>query len=80
MTWEFNRLYTLNLVYSIYGRYKRIDDEIKMMLNTILDEIDRMEDRINKRFDKIGARLENMQHVVNACKLKENQSLTNQEN
>ena len=76
LTWEFNRLYTLYIVYSIYGRYKRMDDEIKMMLNTILDEMGRMEDRINKRFDavderfnKIGAHLETMQHEINACKL-----------
>ena len=53
-----------------------MDDEIKMMLNTILDEMGRMEDWINKRFDavderfdKIGARLETMQHEINACKL-----------
>ena len=53
-----------------------MDDEIKMMLNTILDEIGRIEDRINKRFDavdgrfdKIEARSETIQREVNACKL-----------
>ena len=46
-----------------------MDDEIKMMLNAILDEMGRMEERINKRmdehfdsvdmrFDKIENRLE----------------------
>ena len=49
-----------------------MDDEIKMMLNAILDEMGRMEERINKRmderfdavdmrFDKIENRLEIMQ-------------------
>ena len=49
-----------------------MDDEIKMMPNTILDEMGRMEDRINKRmdkrFDKIENQLEVMQHEINACK------------
>ena len=50
-----------------------MDDEIKLMLNTILDEMGRMEERINKRmderFDKIENQLEIMQHEINACKL-----------
>ena len=46
-----------------------MDDEIKMMLNTILEEMGRIEERTNKRFDKIEARLESMQHEINACKL-----------
>ena len=50
-----------------------MDNETKMMLNTILEEISRTEERIyarmDSRFDKIEARLESMQHEINACKL-----------
>ena len=46
-----------------------MDDEIKTMLNAIIDEMGRMEDRIDKRFDKIDNQLEIMQHEINACKL-----------
>ncbi len=46
-----------------------MDDEIKMMLNAILEEMGRVEERTNKRFDKIENRLESMQHEINACKL-----------
>ena len=53
-----------------------MDDEIKVMLNAIMDEMGRIEERINKRFDaedkrfdKIENHLEIMQHEVNACKL-----------
>ena len=57
-----------------------MDNEIKVILNTILDEMGRIEERINKRmdkcldalderFDKIENRLEIMQHEINACKL-----------
>ena len=47
-----------------------MDNEIKMMFHTILEE---MEERINRkmdaRFDAIEARLEVMQHEINACRL-----------
>ncbi len=46
-----------------------MDDEIKMMLNAILEEMGRVEERTNKRFDKIENQLEIMQHEINACKL-----------
>ena len=50
-----------------------MDDEIKMMFNAILEEMSRTEERIyarmDSRFDKIVARLESMQHEINACKL-----------
>ena len=46
-----------------------MDDEIKMMLNAIIDEIGRTEERTNKRFDKIEVELEILHHEVNACKL-----------
>lgn len=53
-----------------------MDSETKMMLNAILEEIGKLEDRINarfeavdRRFDRIDAQLEAMQHEVNACKL-----------
>ena len=46
-----------------------MDNEMKMMFNTILEEMGRMEERTNKRFDKIENQLEIMQHEINACKL-----------
>ena len=50
-----------------------MDNEMKMMFNTILEEMGRTEERIyarmDSRFDKIEVRLEPMQHEINACKL-----------
>ncbi|MBD5514985.1 MAG: hypothetical protein HDR06_10130 [Lachnospiraceae bacterium] len=50
-----------------------MDKETREMFNTILEEMGRMEDRINRRmdtrFDKLEARMEIMQHEINACKL-----------
>lgn len=46
-----------------------MDNETKMMLNAILEEIGRIDERTNKRFDKIDARLESLQHEVSACRL-----------
>lgn len=46
-----------------------MDNEMKMMFNTIIDEMGRMEDRINKRFEKIENQLEIMHYEINACKL-----------
>ena len=53
-----------------------MDNETKMMLNAILEEMGRMGSRIDQRFDKIDFQLESMRHEVNACKLeKESVSL-----
>lgn len=48
-----------------------MDKEMKMMVNTIIDEMGRMEERINKRFesvdkrfDKIEQRLDMMQQEI----------------
>lgn len=50
-----------------------MNEEMKVMVNTLIDEMGRMEDRINKkmdeRFDKIETCLESMQHEINLCKL-----------
>lgn len=53
-----------------------MNEEMKMMVNAIIEEIGRMGNRINTkfervdtRFDKIEQRLESMQHEINACKL-----------
>lgn len=46
-----------------------MDNEMKMMFNSVLEEMSRIEERTNKRFDKIDTRLETMQHEANACKL-----------
>lgn len=46
-----------------------MNEEMKMMLNAIIEELGRTEERIYKRFDKIDIQLESMQHEINACKL-----------
>lgn len=46
-----------------------MDNDTKMMLNAILEEMDKIEGRINQRFDKIDFQLETMQHEINACKM-----------
>lgn len=57
-----------------------MDKETKMMFNSIIEEMERMENRISKKmdkrfdavdkhFDEIESRLEIMQHEINACKL-----------
>ena len=49
---------------------------MKAYVNGLVDEMGRMESRINarfekvdERFDRIEARLDSMQHEINACKL-----------
>lgn len=62
-----------------------MDNETREMFNAILDEMGRMEDRINKRmddrfdsvnnrFDKLETRMEIMQHEINACKLEHDET------
>ncbi|MBO5292746.1 MAG: hypothetical protein J6B10_06145 [Lachnospiraceae bacterium] len=57
-----------------------MDQETKAMFGMILDELGRMEERVDKRFseleermdkrfDKIEKKLETMQHEINACKM-----------
>ena len=50
-----------------------MDKEMKLMVNAIIEEMGRMESRINKRmdecFDEIEQHLDSMQHEINACKL-----------
>lgn len=53
-----------------------MDSEMKMMFNTIIEEMGNIEERTNKRFDKMENRfnkieneLELLHHEVNACKL-----------
>ena len=57
-----------------------MNDDLKLMVNTLIEEMGRMEDRINTRMDErfnkvdkhlgnIDVRLESMQHEINACKL-----------
>ncbi len=53
-----------------------MNNEMKMMVNVIIDEMGRMEGRINKRFEilenrfnDIENRMESMWHDINACKL-----------
>lgn len=52
-----------------------MNEETKMMINAIVDEMGKMESRINnhfsemnERFNKIDMQLLSMQHDINACK------------
>lgn len=46
-----------------------MDSEMKMMFNTILEEMGRIEDRTNQHFNELENRLESIQHEVSACRL-----------
>lgn len=46
-----------------------MDSEMKMMFNTIIEELGNIEERTGKRFNKIENELELLHHEVNACKL-----------
>lgn len=57
-----------------------MDKETRMMFNSILEEMGRMEERIerkmnerfdavDRRFERIESELEQMHHEINACKL-----------
>ena len=50
-----------------------MNDELKKMVNAIIEEIGRTESKINERFDKVDTRfgkielkLDSMQHEINA--------------
>lgn len=52
------------------------EKDMKMYVNALVDEMGRMEMRMNKRFEKVDkrfdhmdARLDAMQHEINGCKL-----------
>lgn len=46
-----------------------MNEEMKMMVNAIIDEIGRAEDRANRRFDKLEERLDAIHNDVYACRL-----------
>ncbi|MDO5423925.1 MAG: hypothetical protein Q4F41_09380 [Eubacteriales bacterium] len=46
-----------------------MDNEIKDMLNAIIEEIGDVEERMNRRFGKIDSKLESLSYEVSACKL-----------
>lgn len=46
-----------------------MDKEMKMMVHTIVDEMGKIEKKIDGRFDILESRLDSMQHEINACKL-----------
>lgn len=57
-------------------RMDRIEEDMKMYVNTLVEEMGRMEARMDKRFqkvderfDKMDIRLDSMQHEINGCKL-----------
>ena len=41
-----------------------MNEEMKTMVNAIIDEIGRVEDRTNRRFDRLEERLDSIQHAV----------------
>ena len=52
---------------------QQMNDELKKMVNAIIEEIGRTESKINERFDKVDTRfgkielkLDSMQHEINA--------------
>ncbi len=50
-----------------------MNKEMKMMVNAIVDEMGRMEERLiermDRRFEQVDQRLDSLHHEVNACKL-----------
>lgn len=57
-------------------RMDGIEEDMKMYVNMLVDEMGRLETRVNHRFEKVGerfdrmdSRLDSMQHEINACKL-----------
>lgn len=46
-----------------------MNNENKVLFNAIIEELGRMEERMNKRFDKIEDTPGSLHHEVNACKL-----------
>lgn len=46
-----------------------MDKDTKELFNAIIGELDRMQDKIERRFDKIDDTLEIMHHEINTCKL-----------
>ena len=46
-----------------------MDSEVKMMLNAILEEIGKVQEKTTERFDSIDGKLDSMQHEIIACKL-----------
>lgn len=50
-------------------RFACMESDMKMYVNALVDEIGRLEARMNIRFQKIDDRLDSMQHEINGCKL-----------
>ena len=45
------------------------DNELKMLFNSVIEEIGKVNDGMIQKFDEVNARLDSMQHEINACKL-----------
>ena len=54
---------------SIREEISKVKEETKVLFNALVEEMGNMEDRVNKRFEKVDDTLEKMQHEINACKL-----------
>lgn len=46
-----------------------MNEEMKWMVNMLVDEMGRIEERITRRFDGVDQRLDAMQHEISFCKL-----------
>ena len=56
-------------VKNVKRELKSVKEETKELFNILVEEMGSMEDRVNKRFERIDNTLETMQHEINACKL-----------
>lgn len=54
---------------SVREEISKVKEETKELFNALVEEMGNMEDRVNKRFEKVDDTLEKMQHEINACKL-----------
>ena len=54
---------------SVREEISKVTEETKELFNALVEEMGNMEDRVNKRFEKVDDTLEKMQHEINACKL-----------
>lgn len=50
-------------------RIRRTEKDMKLYVNMLVDEIGRVENKMDHRFKQVDARLDSMQHEINGCKL-----------
>lgn len=45
------------------------DNELKMLFNSVIEEVGKLGDRVDRGFAGINDKLDSMQHEINACKM-----------